>query len=166
MAPRPIWNPSAGSENGNADTLTPSWKNYWSFSSLLHQINFYFGIIFIYSVYGICSFYEQLLTLIQHPIIIRNGMRQKIVNALEIIAGGLFSGCLNVCWISGLMPSTMLVRSPSTLGFVSAATSPGKLSSTSAKYHAWGFEITASPIMRWISYLPDFPPNSFAFALT
>ena len=30
MAPRPIWNPSAGSENGNADTLTPSCKKYWS----------------------------------------------------------------------------------------------------------------------------------------
>ena len=162
MAPRPIWNPSAGRENGNADTFTPSWKNYWS---CLWSFKEEKCKIF-YSVYEICSFNKQLLTLIQHPIIIRNGMRQNIVNALEIIAGGLFSGCLNVCWISGLIPSTMLVRSPSTLGFVSSATSPGKLSSTSAKYHAWGFEITASPIMRWISYLPDFPPNSFAFALT
>ena len=160
MAPRPIWNPSAGRENGNADTLTPSWKNIEIVYAHLKKKNVK------YSVYDICSFNKQLLTLIQHPIIIRNGMRQNIVNALEIIAGGLFSGCLNVCWISGFIPSTMLVRSPSTLGFASSATSPGKLSSTSAKYHAWGFEITASPIMRWISYLPDFPPNSFAFALT
>jgi len=40
---------------------------------------------------------------------IRMGTRQRTVNALEIIAGGLFSGCLKVCFISGLMPSTMWV---------------------------------------------------------
>lgn len=89
---------------------------------------------------------------------ISNGAAARTVNVVLMICGGLRSGSLNMCLISGLTPRTGVKG-------VEALVEP-TFSSRTARDQRRGFEMTASPRISSTLYLPFVIPSSFDFTPT
>lgn len=88
----------------------------------------------------------------------KKGAKARAVKVVDIICGGLRSGSLNMCLISGRGPLN-------TVGTAGAAADPS-LNSTAPSGQRVGLLITASPMISSMLYLPDNIPSSLALAPT